>query len=165
MTEIVLLLFKKYFNVICRGVLQLEGKKNHNSDQLSDCMKDMGGSQGGRASSPCPTPSHTSLSLSTSSASSVLKQKISISGNHSKHPSFLFSDREQLKEFLCPLPAKLPLFMPNAKILLQSPEADPTSPIPDAVPSAIHPISVLDKLYPVPGALKPCHLKLPSIML
>lgn len=110
------------------------------------------------------TLSHPSLSLSTSSASSVLKQKIRIgfTGNHQNIPIFLSSDRKQLEQFLCPLPAKLPLLTPNAKILLQSREADPTSPIPDAIPSAVHPISVLDKWYSMSGALKRCHLKLLS---
>lgn len=115
----------------------------------------------------CPTPSHPFLSLSTSSTTSVLKQMIRncFTDNHPNYPSFLSSDHEQLEEFLCPLPAKLPLFMTNAKMLLQSQEAEPTDPIPDTEPSAVHPISVLDKSHPMSGALKPCYPKPPSIML
>lgn len=114
-----------------------------------------------------PTPSHPFLSLSTSSTISVLKQIIRncFTDNHPNYPSLLSSDCEQPKEFLCPLPAKLPLFMPNAKMLLQSPQAEATGPIPDTERSAVHPISVLDKSYPMSGALKPCYPKLPSIML
>lgn len=106
MTEIVPLLFKKYFNVMCMDVLQMDKKITQPTSAGSAHGRDVEFTGGQNSITvPCTTPSHSlllSTSLNTSSTSSVLKLKIktySIS-NHSKYFYFFSSsDHDQLEEF------------------------------------------------------------------
>lgn len=117
-------------------------------------------SQEGRATSQQLVPlSHPSLSPRTSSSSSVLEQKIRtyFLGSHPKYPSFLSSDHEQLKQFLWPLPLKLPLFMPSVDSSAKTRAWPHQSHLWCSTFCSSSYFS-LGKWYPVSGALKPCHL-------
>lgn len=63
MTEIVPLFFKKYFNVMCMDVLQMDKKKKPSPHQLAQRMEEMWSSQEGRtASQSCVQPHPTLFS-------------------------------------------------------------------------------------------------------